>query len=423
METSLILSKRISYCPNIRAKSYRIITLFEALNSIRTQVYEKQVANIRELSAKGNIASCRAKKKQLPAFVFSGILFDTRHKFDISGYTSLLIIDIDKLDDLEAAISVLKSDIHVISVWRSPSGNGLKALIYLEYTDAIENENIWIVHEHCAFPQVSNYLAEKYGINIDKTGADITQMCFVTSDPQIHLKREFEPFQVIPNLDKKQIWEIRAKYNYGRKDVRKAITEMKRIARQNIADKSNIAIGTDSEVPEIDFADNQQTTNKCNELSHILSRVCLLINSIEYVAAEQLLQYSQELLKSENYLTSDETSRIHIKNLTDYFAEILSFLTYLKSLQENPEIRDEDLIFETKLLPTKLKTTSLNNLRNKKRFQNIIYELKHNITINDINKRTTLIGMAKFLIGKGFRGAGCSSLRKWARQQLSAIES
>lgn len=207
--------------------------MFEALNSIRTQVYEKQVANIRELSAKGNIVSCRAKKKQLPAFVFSGILFDTRYKFDISGYTSLLIIDIDKIDDIEATISILKSDIHIVSVWRSPSGKGLKALLYLEYTDAIENGNIWIVHEHCAFPQVSNYLAGKYGITIDKTGADITRMCFVSSDSQIHLKREFEPFQVIPNLNKKQIWKIRAKYYYGRKDVRKAIKEMKQIRLNN----------------------------------------------------------------------------------------------------------------------------------------------------------------------------------------------
>lgn len=398
------------------------MTLFEALNSIRTQVYEKQVTNIRELYSKGNIASYRAKKKQLPAFVFSGILFDTRYKFDISGYTSLLIIDIDKLDDIEATISVLKSDIHIISVWKSPSGNGLKALLYLEYSDAIENENIWIFHEHCAFPQISNYFAEKYDINIDKTGADIARMCFVSSDSQIHLKREFEPFTIAPNLNKKQIWKIRAKYYYGSKDVRKAISEMKRISRQNIANKSNIAIETDPKVHEIDFADNQQTKNKYDESSHILSRVCLLINSVEYVSAEQLLEYSQKLLKSENDLTSDEASRIRVKNITDYFAEILSFLTHLKSIQENPEIRDEDLIFETKLLPTKLKTTSLNNLRNKKRFQNIIYELKHNIYFNDINERTTLIAMAKFLIGKGFRGAGCSSLRKWARQQLSAIE-
>lgn len=118
METRLILNRRISFCPNIRAKSYRTITLFEALNSIRMQVYERQVANIRKLYSKGNIVSCRAQKKQLPAFVFSGILFDTRYKFDINDYTSLLIIDIDKLDDIEGTISLLKSDIHIISVWK-----------------------------------------------------------------------------------------------------------------------------------------------------------------------------------------------------------------------------------------------------------------------------------------------------------------
>lgn len=58
-------------------------------------------------------------------------------------------------------------------------------------------------------------------------------MCFVSSDPNIHLKREFEPFLVTPDLEKKQIWKIKAKYYYGRKDVRIAITEMKRIRLNN----------------------------------------------------------------------------------------------------------------------------------------------------------------------------------------------
>lgn len=241
MDTRDILTKRISFCLNIRSRSYKTITLFDALNTIRTQVYEKQIENIRALYSKGNYAPYRAKKKQLPAFVFSGILFDSRHKFDISCYTSLLIIDIDNLDDIEDTIYVLKSDIHIVSVWRSPSGNGIKALLYLEYTGHIENENIWIVHEHCAFPQVSNYLAEKYNIHIDKTGADITRMCFVSSDYQIHLKREFEPFPITPNLNKKQIWKIRAKYYYGRKAIRKAITELKQIAKLNTDGNTSVS--------------------------------------------------------------------------------------------------------------------------------------------------------------------------------------
>lgn len=49
METQAILNKRISFCPNVLAKSYKSITLFEALNSIRTRIYEKRISNIRRL--------------------------------------------------------------------------------------------------------------------------------------------------------------------------------------------------------------------------------------------------------------------------------------------------------------------------------------------------------------------------------------
>ena len=206
METQAILNKRISFCPNVQAKSYKSKTLFEALNSIRTNIYEKRFSNIRRLLINNNIQSYKAKQKQLPAYIFSGIAFGNRYKFDISGYTSLIVVDIDKLENIELVKSQLKSDCHVISVWLSPSGNGLKALFYIEYASPIKEEEIWVLHEHCAFPQIENYLFTKYSIQVDRTGADITRLCFVSSDSDIHLKREFEPFTIDITITSKQIW-------------------------------------------------------------------------------------------------------------------------------------------------------------------------------------------------------------------------
>ena len=132
MNTLTILNKRISFCPNIRTKSYQPITLFDALNSIRTNVYGEQIKNIRRLLHNGNFQSYKSKKKQLPSYIFSGIAYGARHKFDISGYTSLMVVDIDKLENLEFTKTQLKLDQHIICVWTSPSGNGLKALFYLD---------------------------------------------------------------------------------------------------------------------------------------------------------------------------------------------------------------------------------------------------------------------------------------------------
>lgn len=422
MDTRDILTKRISLCLNIHAKSYKTITLFDALNAIRTEVYKNQIENIRELYSNGNIASYHAKKKQLPAYIFSGILFDSRHKFDISGYTSLLIVDIDKIDEVETIKSQLQSDPYVVCIWKSPSGNGLKALFCLEYTDSIDPENIWIVHEYCAFPQVSNYLAEKYDIHIDKTGGDITRMCFVSSDFQIHLKREFEPFLVMPNLNKKQIWKIKTKYYYGRQDVRKAIIEMKQIAKQ-------ITIGTTPTVTSIDKGEFEggliadlQTRNKCIELARILSRLRLLITSVEYEAAEKLILSSLNKFTTMNEIVTDDISNRVVNNLTEYFAEIQSLFSFLKSIQGHPTKDDKNMIFKTNLLPIDLKMTALNNLRNKERFEHIISELKYGVSSNDLNKRTILIEEAHIFIRKNFaRGTGSNLLKKWAMQQLYSI--
>lgn len=232
MNTCDILNKRVSLCLDIRAKSYRSISLFEALNSIRKGKYKTQIENIRRLYGLGEsaIAGYKSKKKRLPSFVFSGSLFDTRFKFDICSYTSLLVVDIDKLESVDVIKASLKSDPHIIATWLSPSGNGLKALFYLEYDKQYSQTDAWIYHEHCAFPQVDGYLRKTYGIDIDQTGKDITRLCFVSYDPEIHLKREFEPFVVNCNLNEKSVKRIRTQY-YSRKQIRHKINEMKHIAK------------------------------------------------------------------------------------------------------------------------------------------------------------------------------------------------
>ncbi len=232
MYTIEILNKRVSLYRNIHADKAHAITLFEALNSIRTGIYKSQIENVRRLYSFGQPSTARykSKKKQLPSFLFSGSLFETKFKFDLYGYTSLLVIDIDRPESIDTIKESLKNDSYIISTWLSPSGNGLKALLYIEYDIACAINDGWIYHEHCAFPQVQKYLRHTYGIEIDHTGADISRLCFVSYDPNIHLKKEFEPFKVTCNLSNNKIHQIRWKY-YSQKKIRNAINEQRKIAK------------------------------------------------------------------------------------------------------------------------------------------------------------------------------------------------
>lgn len=422
MKTRDILNKRISFCPNIQTKSYRSITLFEALNSIRTNTYAKQISNIRRLLRNNDIQSYRAKKKQLPAYIFTGIASGNRYKFDISGYTSLIVVDIDKLETIELIKSQLKSDRHVISVWTSPSGNGLKALFNVEYANPLNDEEIWVLHEYCAFPQIENYLSTNYGIQVDRTGADITRLCFVSSDSDIHLKREFEPFIIDITLTSKQIWNIKTKYYYGRKEVRNAVISIKRVSNHRL----NSFDSYDSNLSQIIFhpysTDELQIPDTCNKLHHIYSRICIFINCVNYKAAERLIETAEELIAALKEMSKeDESANIQIKLLTEQFSGINTFLTYLKSIQGKFDKQIDSVLDTHCPLSNSKKEQAIKNLLNKDKFQNMVIEFKYNIDSYDISQRKAWINNMHTVATKSFRGAGCSSLRKWARMLLNNI--
>lgn len=71
MNTTELLSKRIGLCLDIREKSYNTITLFDALNSIRTGKYKVPIENIRRLYSLGKSAVADTNQKRsgcLPLF-------------------------------------------------------------------------------------------------------------------------------------------------------------------------------------------------------------------------------------------------------------------------------------------------------------------------------------------------------------------
>lgn len=237
MKTIEILSRKVSFYSSINAKKSEKITLFNALNDIRKGRFAMRVGRVRNtLYLSKDIKMFKNNKKRLPLISFCGLFFDTHFKFDVNFYTQLLIVDIDKLEEeeIDDVFARLKADLHIVSVWKSVSGMGLKALVVLDYQTPYDAIDSWVVHEYCAFPQVEKYFREVLGIQIDKTGGDITRQCFVSYDPDIHLKEEFQPFPVDINLTSREIAKIRKSYN-NRKDIRKGVCSLSRFSNNKEA--------------------------------------------------------------------------------------------------------------------------------------------------------------------------------------------
>jgi len=126
------------------------------------------------------------EKGKLSAVTFGG-QFTQRSKTGLKEHSGLLILDFDKLDTFDEVVelkSKLSNSNYLFACWVSPSGNGLKCLVkipkvkdndlYANYYDAVYDHFIWV--------------NETYGKEIiDKSGKDISRLCFESYDPDIYV--------------------------------------------------------------------------------------------------------------------------------------------------------------------------------------------------------------------------------------------
>jgi hypothetical protein len=126
------------------------------------------------------------EKGKLSAVTFGG-QFTQRSKTKLKEHSGLLILDFDKLDTFDEVVELktkLSNSNYVFACWVSPSGNGLKCLVkipkvkdndlYANYYDAVYDHFIWV--------------NETYGKEIiDKSGKDISRLCFESYDPDIYV--------------------------------------------------------------------------------------------------------------------------------------------------------------------------------------------------------------------------------------------
>ncbi|MCR4033393.1 MULTISPECIES: BT4734/BF3469 family protein [Flavobacterium] len=159
-------------------KEYSNITMFEELNHIKNGTYKDIVENCRKALQQGDKDLYTKLKSTLPAVTFCGE-FKGRKANEIIEYNNLMILDIDDLPQ-ENFLEIKKSlsnDKYILSLWESPSGKGLKCLIKIDSS----------INKHkLVFNSLSLYFLENYQIILDKSGKDISRLCFSSWDDNIY---------------------------------------------------------------------------------------------------------------------------------------------------------------------------------------------------------------------------------------------
>jgi len=173
------LSKiKVTKFKNLTAKQGSSIFMFEELRNIKNGTYKDLVTECRKALNDNDKALYVALKSKLPAVTFCGE-FEGRKVSDLLVYNNIMVIDIDALpanNNIDSTKRILSKDQYILSIWKSPSGRGLKCLIRID-SDCEKHKLI--------FNSLQKYFLEKYNIEIDASGKDISRLCFTSWDEEI----------------------------------------------------------------------------------------------------------------------------------------------------------------------------------------------------------------------------------------------
>jgi len=168
--------------------------VIEVLNDIKTGVYKNQIVYLRKSLAESKMEAYERAKKSLPAFTPSASFKGGRKLEFVTAYTQIVVLDIDKLtkEQLTNAKALAMQTPYTYAVFISPSGNGLK--IFVRVNSGQEN------HKE-AFIALQKFYENLLALPIDKSGKDVTRLCFVSYDTDLYLNEDATVYPIISTED------------------------------------------------------------------------------------------------------------------------------------------------------------------------------------------------------------------------------
>lgn len=160
------MGKQVTIFKNIYAKDPYYISVFDALDRIKKGKSKGLVDQIRKTIDKER---SQELKKNLPSICFSG-KFTERKDDCILEHSGFVCLDFDNVS--EDRREDLIKDEYIFSVWTSPSGNGLKALVKIK--------------ESSKHRQHYQALIERFA-DIDVSGINESRVCYESYDPEIYI--------------------------------------------------------------------------------------------------------------------------------------------------------------------------------------------------------------------------------------------
>lgn len=164
------------------------------LEEIRTGKYKHAIVYLRKSLAEKKEEAYNKAKKSLPAFTPSGKFVGGRKMEFLTEYSNTIILDIDKLskEELTKASHLANQSEFTYASFISPSGNGLKILVKIASPKAEHKDTFLLVQAH---------YEKLLKLEIDKSGKDITRLCFYSWDENLYLNPEAQTFVTLNAIE------------------------------------------------------------------------------------------------------------------------------------------------------------------------------------------------------------------------------
>ena len=217
-------SRSISIVEQARATETKDFNLEKIIQWIKTGSgrFAKNIVAVREATEAGDLDRASDLKRNLPAVMFSGS-FSRRSSKSLGRHSGMICMDVDKIDTPEKKVDEMRFDPYIIAAFVSPSGNGLKAIFAIPDDEDRHKES---------FEAAKRYLST-YGLQADESGKDVSRLCFLSYDPDIHyapdaVELPFMPVEILRSTEIKTIGgdRIGDKYNSSPSAKSRAISSL-----------------------------------------------------------------------------------------------------------------------------------------------------------------------------------------------------
>ena len=170
---------------------HKSICLLDAYNYIVGDYAKQRTEKLRGI--KDQKQARQFKASTFDYCTFSG-MFQTRNDKALISHSGLLCIDFDHLQSVDLLRKQLLQDEYFETqlLFVSPSGDGIKWIISISPPmgdlGGFSHSNY--------FAAVANYILQTYGVEVDKSGRDISRACFLPHDPQAYINPLYKPSTV-----------------------------------------------------------------------------------------------------------------------------------------------------------------------------------------------------------------------------------